>query len=51
MRPSNLLAGRLPPISTELDDGRILTAYYITPADGTTHVAVTHWHPDDDRPT
>ncbi len=38
------------PVSTELDDGRILTAYYITPADGTTHVAVTHWHPDEDRP-
>ena len=38
------------PVSAELDDGRILTAYYITPADGTTYVAVTHWHPDADRP-
>ena len=38
------------PVSAELDDGRILTAYYITPADGTTCVAVTHWHPDADRP-
>ena len=37
------------PLSVELDDGRIMTAYYITPADGTTHVAVTHWHPEDDR--
>jgi hypothetical protein len=38
------------PMSTELDDGSILTAYYITPLDGTTHVAVTRWHPDRDRP-
>ena len=38
------------PVSAELDDGRILTTYYITPSDGTTHVAVTHWHPDSDRP-
>ena len=38
------------PLSVELEDGRIMTAYYITPADGTTHVAVTHWHPDADRP-
>jgi hypothetical protein len=37
-------------MSTELDDGSILTAYYITPLDGTTHVAVTRWHPDRDRP-
>ncbi len=38
------------PLSVEVADGRIVTAYYITPADGTTHVAVTHWHPDEDRP-
>jgi hypothetical protein len=38
------------PLSVELEDGRIMTAYYITPADSTTHVAVTHWHPDADRP-
>ena len=38
------------PMSAELADGRIVTAYYITPADATTHVAVTHWHPDKDRP-
>ncbi|MEE2658224.1 MAG: sialidase family protein [Candidatus Latescibacterota bacterium] len=38
------------PVSVELDDGSILTAYYTTPADATTHVALTHWHPDRDRP-
>ena len=38
------------PISTELADGSIRTAYYVTPLDATTHVAVTHWHPDKDRP-
>ena len=38
------------PISTELNDGTILTVYYITTSDAVTHVAVTHWHPDKDRP-
>lgn len=38
------------PVSTELDDGSVLTAYYITPPDATTHVAVTRWHPDRDKP-
>jgi len=38
------------PISTELEDGSIVTAYYITPPDATTQVAVTRWHPDRDRP-
>ena len=38
------------PISTELADGTILTVYYITKEDGITHIATTHWHPDQDRP-
>ena len=38
------------PISTELEDGSIVTAYYITPPDAITQVAVTRWHPDRDRP-
>jgi hypothetical protein len=37
------------PMSTELDDGSILTVYYITTSDAMTHVAATHWHPDKDR--
>ncbi len=37
------------PISTELDDGSILTAYYITQPDAITHVSVTRWHPEGDR--
>lgn len=38
------------PISAELDDGTMLTVYYITTEDETTHVAATLWHPDRDRP-
>jgi len=38
------------PISTELNDGTILTVYYITTSDEVTHVAATQWHPDKDRP-
>ena len=37
------------PLSTELTDGSILTVYYITTSDATTHVAATRWHPDRDR--
>ncbi len=38
------------PISAELDDGTILTVYYITTEDNITHVAATHWHPDRNKP-
>ncbi|MBN1341212.1 MAG: exo-alpha-sialidase [Phycisphaerae bacterium] len=31
------------PISVELEPGKIFTIYYITLADGVTHVAGTHW--------
>ena len=31
------------PVSVELSDGSILTAYYITESDGVTHTAVTRW--------
>ena len=33
------------PVSTQLSDGRVLTAYYITNADRITHTAVTRWEP------
>ena len=32
---------------SHLEDGSILTVYYITNADRNTHVAATRWHPDD----
>ena len=31
------------PLTTELDDGKLLTIYYFTCADGVTHIATTHW--------
>jgi sialidase-1 len=31
------------PISVELDDGSLFTIYYMTVADGITHIAGTHW--------
>ena len=31
------------PISTQLEDGAILTVYYITLDDGITHCACTRW--------
>ena len=31
------------PVSVQLSDESILTAYYITESDGITHVAVTRW--------
>ena len=33
------------PHSTQLSDGSVLTVYYITPADGVTHIASTRWNP------
>lgn len=33
------------PVSIELDDGSILTVYYITQTDGVTHTAGTRWVP------
>jgi hypothetical protein len=33
------------PVSIQLEDGEVLTAYYITPADNVTHSAVTIWRP------
>ena len=33
------------PVSIQLPDGEVLTAYYITPADNVTHSAVTIWRP------
>ncbi len=33
------------PHSTQLSDGSVLSVYYITPADGVTHVASTRWDP------
>jgi len=32
------------PISVQLQDGSILTVYYITLEDGITHIASTKWH-------
>ena len=37
------------PTSVELDDGSILTLYYITTPDAIAQVACTRWHPDRDR--
>lgn len=31
------------PVSVQMDDGNIMTAYYITLSDGITHIAVTKW--------
>jgi hypothetical protein len=33
------------PISAQLSDGSILSAYYITLSDGVTHSAATRWEP------
>ena len=33
------------PVSIQLPDGEVLTAYYITPADNVTQSAVTIWRP------
>ena len=33
------------PVSLQLPDGDVLTAYYITPADNVTHSEVTRWTP------
>lgn len=33
------------PVSIQLADGEVLTAYYITPADNVTHSAATIWRP------
>ena len=33
------------PVSVQLPDDNILTAYYITESDGITHTAVTRWKP------
>jgi hypothetical protein len=33
------------PVSVQLPDDRVLTAYYITEKDGITHTAVTRWAP------
>ncbi len=32
------------PISVETEPGKIVTIYYMTNEDGTTHIALTHWH-------
>lgn len=31
------------PVTQQLADGRLVTVYYFTVADGITHIAVTHW--------
>ena len=33
------------PVSMQLPDGDVLSAYYVTPADGVTHCAATRWRP------
>ncbi len=34
------------PVSMQLPDGAVLTAYYLTPDDNVTHCAATRWQPD-----
>ena len=33
------------PVSMQLSDGDVLTAYYVTPSDNVTHCAATRWQP------
>jgi hypothetical protein len=35
------------PITVQFPDGTLFTCYWITEADGITHVAATTWHPDE----